>query len=221
VTERRFDDDGKKPPSQYSIFLHWHIRFIERTTMKLISTLALLAWAQSVSAFSAVAPKAAGSFVSSPDPVDKSMQGIDDAGSFDPTEGDNAALTRNNVGEVWVPQVSRMEVEIVSLAALRILDAFSNQAVFAYFTNSDHHHSGLDHAVTAKARRCVQWSEKTLLPLQTLFTLFSSTTKIFAKTLPRCPVVSAILLIRCSVKSARHSMPAFDRLFFFQRFQII
>jgi hypothetical protein len=38
--------------------------------------------------------------------VDKSMEGMDsDPDTFDPTEGDSPALTRNNNGEVWVPQV--------------------------------------------------------------------------------------------------------------------
>lgn len=34
------------------------------------------------------------------------MIGIDAEGSFDPTEGENPALTRNNLGEVWNQQVS-------------------------------------------------------------------------------------------------------------------
>ncbi|GKY99397.1 hypothetical protein MPSEU_000894400 [Mayamaea pseudoterrestris] len=77
--------------------------------MKFLSSFALLAWSQSVSGFSTVAPKAvtsqaAGSYS---DRVDKSMVGIDEAGGFDPTQGENAALTRNNVGEVWVPQRAR------------------------------------------------------------------------------------------------------------------
>ena len=43
----------------------------------------------------------------STDPVDKSLRGIDDIVDFDPTEGPNAALKRNNNDEVWVPQRSR------------------------------------------------------------------------------------------------------------------
>jgi len=39
------------------------------------------------------------------EPIDKSMKGIDEAGSFDPTVGDNCALQRNNEDEVWVAQV--------------------------------------------------------------------------------------------------------------------
>lgn len=40
--------------------------------------------------------------------VDKTMKGIDsDAGAFDPTAGENSALTRNNNDEVWVKQVSQ------------------------------------------------------------------------------------------------------------------
>ena len=37
--------------------------------------------------------------------IDKTMEGIDAPGSFDPTEGDNPALKRNNNDEVWVDQV--------------------------------------------------------------------------------------------------------------------
>ena len=73
----------------------------------------------SVSAFSPVAPNppttsvlfAATNGVSAPssDPVDKTLTGID-AGAphdvFEPTEGENPALTRNNNDEVWVTQVS-------------------------------------------------------------------------------------------------------------------
>jgi len=40
-------------------------------------------------------------------PVDKSMQGIDSNPTFDPTEGDGAALSRNNKGEVWNKQRAR------------------------------------------------------------------------------------------------------------------
>lgn len=38
--------------------------------------------------------------------IDKSLDGIDgESSTFDPTEGDNAALKRNNKDEVWVQQV--------------------------------------------------------------------------------------------------------------------
>jgi hypothetical protein len=73
--------------------------------MKLVTALTLMAWSQSVAGFSAVAPKIGSLQTGNPAPVDKSMQGLDEAGSFDPTQGENAALTRNNNGEVWVPQV--------------------------------------------------------------------------------------------------------------------
>jgi hypothetical protein len=62
----------------------------------------------SISAFSAVAPpsKSASSSTGTPEPlVDRSMKGIDDESTFDPTSGDNAALSRNNNGDVWVAQV--------------------------------------------------------------------------------------------------------------------
>ncbi len=38
--------------------------------------------------------------------IDKSMEGIDAPGSFDPTDGESPALARNNLGEVWNQQVS-------------------------------------------------------------------------------------------------------------------
>jgi hypothetical protein len=38
--------------------------------------------------------------------IDKRLEGIDsDPDTFDPTEGENPALIRNNNDEVWVPQV--------------------------------------------------------------------------------------------------------------------
>ena len=44
----------------------------------------------------------------STEPVDKTLEGIDDAAEhdvFDPHAGNGAALTRNNNDEVWVAQV--------------------------------------------------------------------------------------------------------------------
>ena len=44
----------------------------------------------------------------SQDPVDKTLDGIDDGAKhdiFDPLEGEQPALIRNNKDEVWVPQV--------------------------------------------------------------------------------------------------------------------
>jgi hypothetical protein len=73
--------------------------------MKLLSALTFLAWTHSVTGFSAVAPKATTpKATGNPEPVDKTMRGVDAAGSFDPTQGENAALKRNSNGEVWVPQ---------------------------------------------------------------------------------------------------------------------
>lgn len=64
------------------------------------------------SAFSAVAPKPSSPVkveaAPSSEPVDKSLKGIDaDSSTFDPTTGENAALTRNNNDEVWVSQRAR------------------------------------------------------------------------------------------------------------------
>jgi len=77
-----------------------------------VAVLAALCASATVDAFSAVAPPSAAKSASTGggqnlDPVDKSMLGLDDASMFDPTSGASAALTRNNKGEVWVPQVRR------------------------------------------------------------------------------------------------------------------
>lgn len=121
----------------------------QRTTMKLLSAFALLAWTQSASGFSAVAPKAAATKATgSPDPVDKSMLGIDQAGSFDPTEGENAALKRNNVGEVWVPQVRRLPCFRGSLA--RTIDQRTYLIDHTLSTVSCPFHS--EHVLAATAR---------------------------------------------------------------------
>lgn len=83
----------------------------------IVAALTTAGFASTSHAFSAVAPpsKAAkagsgsgsGSGAPNLDPVDKSMSGIDagNDSAFDPTSGSNAALTRNNNGEVWVSQV--------------------------------------------------------------------------------------------------------------------
>ena len=77
--------------------------------MKIFATAFFLASsAITASAFTAVAPSSVGSalrMTDSPDPIDRSLRGIDAEGSFDPVAGDNAALIRNNNDEVWVPQV--------------------------------------------------------------------------------------------------------------------
>ena len=77
--------------------------------MKFFATAFFLASsAISASAFTAVGPASVGSalrMAENPDPIDKSLRGIDAEGSYDPVAGDNAALTRNNNDEVWVQQV--------------------------------------------------------------------------------------------------------------------
>jgi len=63
--------------------------------------LSLACLASHVAAFSAVSRP-----VTTPTTnIDKTMEGIDAPGSFDPTEGDNPALKRNNNDAVWVDQV--------------------------------------------------------------------------------------------------------------------
>lgn len=74
--------------------------------MKFSTALILASMASAASAFSAVAPSNSGASLGNTEPVDRSLRGIDsDESTFDPTDGDNAALTRNNNDQVWVPQV--------------------------------------------------------------------------------------------------------------------
>lgn len=74
--------------------------------MKFYTAFFLSSLVSSVSAFSAVAPSSASAATGNPDPVDRSMKGIDqDAATFDPTTGESPALIRNNNDQVWVPQV--------------------------------------------------------------------------------------------------------------------
>ena len=84
--------------------------------MKFFSAaLLLVSLTSSVSAFSAVAPSSAGTATGNPDPVDRSMRGIDkDDSTFDPTSGDSPALTRNNNDQVWVPQVREITILIIT-----------------------------------------------------------------------------------------------------------
>jgi hypothetical protein len=82
--------------------------------MKIFATALFLASSVfSASAFSAVSPMKvdpAKNMGDGPDPVDKSLKGIDAEGSYDPVAGENAALTRNNNDEVWVQQVSLLDI---------------------------------------------------------------------------------------------------------------
>lgn len=76
--------------------------------MKFSTALILASMASAASAFSAVAPSNSGASLGNTEPVDRSLRGIDsDESTFDPTDGDNAALTRNNNDQVWVPQRAR------------------------------------------------------------------------------------------------------------------
>jgi hypothetical protein len=75
--------------------------------MKLYSCCILSLVVLQVTSFSATVPTGKiTAAASSTANVDKTMTGIDADGSFDPTEGENPALTRNNLGEVWNQQVS-------------------------------------------------------------------------------------------------------------------
>jgi len=76
--------------------------------MKLSRALILTTFVTAASAFSAVAPSSSGASTGNPDPIDKSLRGIDgDESTFDPTEGEKPALIRNNNDQVWVPQRAR------------------------------------------------------------------------------------------------------------------
>jgi len=75
--------------------------------------------AASASAFSAVAPKAGAGAVKAGD-IDRSMKGIDEKGSFDPTDGENAALKRNNKDQVWVEQVRNWNSGSIATALLSV-----------------------------------------------------------------------------------------------------
>ena len=103
------------------VFLH-NVFGIKRENLKmkilsLSSVLGMLSCTSYlfVDAFSAVAPTSTTSVPGSKsggganelDPVDRTLDGIDAVGSFDPTDGDNAAVKRNNNDQVWVPQVSK------------------------------------------------------------------------------------------------------------------
>ena len=82
--------------------------------------LSLACLASHAAAFSAVAPNSpraaaaaangGGAPVASSGPVDKTMEGVDAEGSFDPTKGGNPALKRNNNNEVWVDQVRKINI---------------------------------------------------------------------------------------------------------------
>ena len=86
--------------------------------MKFYSALVAIAlMAGNAAAFSAVAPgkpaaapAATDGGAANMEPVDKTMKGIDKEPGFEPTEGDNAALKRNNKGEVWNEQVRSLRI---------------------------------------------------------------------------------------------------------------
>jgi hypothetical protein len=76
--------------------------------MKLSTALVMASMVNTASAFTAIVPRTTSSALAAemPDPVDKSLKGIDsDDTVFDPTSGGSPALIRNNNDEVWVPQV--------------------------------------------------------------------------------------------------------------------
>lgn len=86
--------------------------------MKFFSTVTIFALlAGNAAGFSAVAPKstpaaAANGGAADMEPIDKTMKGIDAKGQFDPTEGENPALKRNNNDGVWVDQVRQCSCQL-------------------------------------------------------------------------------------------------------------
>jgi ABC-type transport system substrate-binding protein len=82
--------------------------------MKFYTAFLFASFVGAASAFSAVAPSSSAAATGKPAPVDKTMEGIDSApDTFDPTEGENPALARNNLGEVWNPQVRLEKCEVI------------------------------------------------------------------------------------------------------------
>jgi hypothetical protein len=81
------------------------VGYLKSSTMKFSTALVLASLVHTASAFSAAAPASNGAATGTPDPVEKSMRGIDTDDAFDPTGGDSPAVSRNNNDEVWVPQV--------------------------------------------------------------------------------------------------------------------
>jgi hypothetical protein len=94
---------------RYNHHILW-IDIILGHIMKYSTILSLVLAVASVDAFAptfvGTTSRASSLYAANPDPVDKSMKGIDAEGSFDPTAGSVPALQRNNNGEVWVEQVS-------------------------------------------------------------------------------------------------------------------
>jgi porphobilinogen synthase len=76
--------------------------------MKFCTALVFASSIGASSAFSAVSPSTKAAATGYSELVDRSMRGIDsDETTFDPTAGENPALKRNNLDEVWVPQRAR------------------------------------------------------------------------------------------------------------------
>ena len=163
--------------------------------MKFFATAFLLASsAISASAFSAVAPPSAvdpSKAANVAEPVDKTLKGIDADGSFDPVEGDHAAVTRNNNDEVWVQQVRilnfildyRRMAEFVGRIPTRL---WKIKKSFCRLTQFFCHYRDNALAATASHPLSDPWSARTLSLLQTLSTPSSSTTKIPTKPLNPC-----------------------------------
>jgi hypothetical protein len=98
--------DRHKRPFQVGLALPPPPQTTPLQTMKFHAALLLFLTAGKAFAFSAVAPPSTNVPVAGgAEPIDRTMNGIDAAGAFDPTDGDSPAVARNNNDEVWVQQV--------------------------------------------------------------------------------------------------------------------
>jgi hypothetical protein len=99
--------------SQFHVYFSTTLNIVYVSAMKFHSSVLLASMVSAAAAFSAVAPASSASATGSPDPIDRSMRGIDnDPATFDPTAGDRPAVTRNNNDQVWVQQVRMARVKV-------------------------------------------------------------------------------------------------------------
>jgi hypothetical protein len=146
-------------------------------------------------AFSAVAPKKAATPATN---IDRTMKGVDESTDFDPTAGDNAALTRNNKGEVWVSQV-RIDFVKKQKGAEKS-SSHSMESLVDWVLSSK---SGHVLGATANLPRFDKWFEKTLLHLPTLSIHSLFTMKISTNRSHPCRDVNVTLWTPCCGKSVK------------------
>lgn len=129
--------------------------------MKFYSSVLLASMVSVAAAFSAVAPASSASATGSPDPVDRSMRGIDtDPATYDPTAGDRPAVTRNNNDQVWVQQVRMAKVKVPGSESSHVkLEELIFLPTFCLRIHYNLREPAL--VVTASPQRCERWSAKT------------------------------------------------------------